>query len=685
MHKSTLVITTSIVAVATLMMFSLDGHADRKKASVRGIVGPDVVDWYAGGSGDLDMEDYGSGDGVYAYAFGTTSCNWGDVPATWGSEGNTSYPVIAQNCYRLKDGRFEQIGLAWLKHSFCAVSEPGCGSCQSTPCSTLGIGCADTYWAGLNADATAPRSEINAFTGEYSYPFSISPSGPSWSRGRLLLETSDLNNADASYFIEGQYVCSDEAPYNNQFNNCSWREVEFSNLGNPGALNQTQVAEPAIFAWKEKDNEVEIQTIQVPNDGQIHVGSRAYDNGDGTWDYEYAIHNMNSHRSVGGVMVAYGNSEISDIGFHDVDYHSGEVIDSTDWSWGENNGVLSWNTTVYEENQWANAIRWGSVYNFRFTSTGAPESGDMTMTLFRPGSPDSITVQAVVPQGSVVDPCDLPVGECPSDVNGDNLVSVSDILEVIAAWGECGDGTYRPAGDVDGDCCVAVADILEIIGAWGMDCTPVGACCVSGGCVEDSTAEYCEDLGGSYLGDDSSCATCPVPGACCFSDGSCSDLLAGDCAAQGGAFQGESSDCETEICPVSGAGDECKSAMIAYMGENSFNTTEATSSENPPSDDLCPGTYLDWSDSQDVWFSFIPKQSGEMLFTTCDQASYDTSIVLYQGDCGNQVACNGDASSGSGCQAYHSAIEYDVDAGNMYYIRIGGWLGETGSGTLTIE
>ena len=328
-NKSALILTIAVIGT-TVSLFSLRGLADPKENNTRGLIGPDVVCWYTGDSGGLDMESYGSGDGIRAYAFGTTSCNWGDEEATWGSNGNESYPVIAQNCYRLADGRFEQIGTAWLKHSFCAVSEPGCGSCQSTPCDTLGIGCADTYWAGLNADATAPRSEINAFTGVYNYPFSISPTGDSWSRGRLLLaedDISDANNPGAMYFIEGQYVCSDEAAYSNQWNNCSWRQVDFSSFTNPSAVNQTQVAEPAIFAWKEHDPEVDLQEIQVPNDGQLHIGARAYDNGNGTWDYEYAVHNMNSHRSVREFSINVGGAILTNVGFNDIDYHSGEIID----------------------------------------------------------------------------------------------------------------------------------------------------------------------------------------------------------------------------------------------------------------------------------------------------------------------------------------------------------------------
>jgi hypothetical protein len=60
-------------------------------------------------------------------------------------------------------------------------------------------------------------------------------------------------------------------------------------------------------------------------------------------------------------------------------------------------------------------------------------------------------------------------------------------------------------------------------------------------------------------------------------------------------------------------------------------------------------------------------------------------MALYEGSCDNQVACNGDADGGNNCQSYYSAIDYDVTAGNSYYIRIGGWQGATGEGTLTIE
>jgi hypothetical protein len=121
------------------------------------------------------------------------------------------------------------------------------------------------------------------------------------------------------------------------------------------------------------------------------------------------------------------------------------------------------------------------------------------------------------------------------------------------------------------------------------------------------------------------------------------------------------------------------------MGENEFETDSATPSSPEPDESMCSGTYLDWNGSQDIWFSWTAPTSGAIHFTTCDPASYDTSMAIYEDSCDNQVACNGDASGDSGCQSYYSAIDLSVTEGSTYYIRIGGWQGETGSGTLTIE
>jgi hypothetical protein len=309
---------------------------------------------------------------------------------------------------------------------------------------------------------------------------------------------------------------------------------------------------------------------------------------------------------------------------------------------------------------------------------------DMMDTWHIFGDPSLCVVGTTEP----ADPCDAPVGYCPQDIDGNYIVDVADVLAVVGSFFECGDGTFKPIGDVDGDCCVTVNDLLSVVGVWGSDCTPVGACCLpQGGCSEAETEADCLAAGGNYNGDNSTCdfAGCPSPGACCFDDGSCIFDMPDTCVVLGGAFQGNDTLCESTDCPIAGEGDECSGAMIAYNGQNSFETLTATPSSPEPDESQCQGTYLDWENSADIWFRYTATDSGPLHFTTCDSGSYDTSMVLYEGSCDNQVACNGDAYTDTGCQAYHSEIDYTVNAGSTYYIRIGGWLADTGEGTLTID
>ena len=93
------------------------------------------------------------------------------------------------------------------------------------------------------------------------------------------------------------------------------------------------------------------------------------------------------------------------------------------------------------------------------------------------GFPNMHLLEAVeLAVATLPDPCNDSLSECAEDVDGDGVVAVSDILAIIANWGNCGDGTFRPQGDIaplpNGDCCVTVADILAVISAWGNECKP---------------------------------------------------------------------------------------------------------------------------------------------------------------------------------------------------------------------
>ncbi len=137
------------------------------------------------------------------------------------------------------------------------------------------------------------------------------------------------------------------------------------------------------------------------------------------------------------------------------------------------------------------------------------------------------------------------------------------------------------------------------------------------------------------------------------------------------------------------AQDECASAPTLVSGvASAFSTATATASAEPVSGAGCPGTYLNWDAAQqDVWFQWTATAGGSINVNTCDAASYDTSIVLYQGACGSlvEVACNGDAADSAGCQAYHSEIAgFAVSSGSTYFVRIGGYNAAVGAGNVTL-
>ena len=420
------------------------------------------------GGGGTDIEYYGNSGGIQGWAVGTTACNTGNIVAPWYG-GTNNVPVIAQNVYRYKSGRFEQIGLSWLKHSFCAVSEPGCGSCQSTGCNTLGIGCADTYWAGLNADADAPRSAINATTGQYDYPFDIAPSGPSSIRGKIQLLPDDINpslNSGAQYFIEGQYVEPGESDFGMdlQLNNASSRSVRFTSTTNCVGLSPTDWTMPAVMRWGDLDANASISQVITDEDdgadgivsGLLHVGGSASASGN-LYHYEYVVHNQNSYRSVGSFSVPVPDCvEVSNVEVRLPQHHSGEIIDNTPWTWTHGGGMLTFSSESHASNPNASAIQWATMANIRFDADAPPINGDVVVTHWRSGpGASSHVVTLKVPD------CDEP--DCPEDLNGDGVIDVNDILACVAGFG-------TPNGDVTGDGITDVDDILALIGAFGTVC-----------------------------------------------------------------------------------------------------------------------------------------------------------------------------------------------------------------------
>ncbi|MEE2882269.1 MAG: hypothetical protein VYD70_00930, partial [Planctomycetota bacterium] len=90
--------------------------------------------------------------------------------------------------------------------------------------------------------------------------------------------------------------------------------------------------------------------------------------------------------------------------------------------------------------------------------------------------------------------------------------------------------------------------------------------------------------------------------------------------------------------------DECSDAIVATLGSNAIDTTEATNSPEANPEAICPGTALGGFYS-DVWYHFTPTEDGLMTITTCDTVDFDTDVAVYGGLCGAliPIACYGDS------------------------------------------
>jgi hypothetical protein len=406
------------------------------------------------------------------------------------------------------------------------------------------------------------RSEVNANTGYFPYPPTLLPLPPEDDPERVLhrrirVHDADIDpgtNAGAVYFVEAQYLATDDAAAGNGDNNASYRRVIISESPlNPGTYNvlvtgQTQRMQPAIRAWQDTDSSVVETDVQVPGEGLFILAAKVTELGDGWWHYEYALQNLNSDRSAGSFSVPLpGGGAIREIGFHDVDYHSGEIYDTTDWPHTVGETRIEWATQPYSANPNANALRFATLYNFRFDANVGPSDTPVTVGLFKPGLPDCLSVSSVGPSLSMIDcndnqiadMCDLACGpdceepcgtsndcnrnripdECEPDCNSNGVADQCDIADCPPGelWcADCDENTVPdgcdPDCDHDGvpDECDTFddADGDGIHDCWDLcpyttppnacRCPPLDRCCFppSGICIDNYPRYACIEQGG---------------------------------------------------------------------------------------------------------------------------------------------------------------------------------------------
>jgi Protein of unknown function (DUF2012). len=399
-----------------------DVRSDQIPASFTGAVpGPDVI------VGDLSgLAQFGSSSGTQVgLAVGTDSCNLGTIDLDWFASPSNDHPVIPQNLYRMSGGatndeRFEQIGQSNVKHAFTALTNNICNlGCNGVGGTHLGSGCSDPYSASLNSGQNlGSRAWINPFTG--SYPRGDSATDPNDHSGhvhtgpshRILTEMADLDtsqNSGATYYAEGQYItpheyvwCQANPGQCNMNNNVSFRKYLVVGMTSPfsfSPVGSTVRQKAAINAW----TGATLATIQpdAANDGIGLIGYKVTNPSPGVWHYEYAIYNQNMDRGIQSFSVPIGaDANISNVGFHAPPQQPGWAFDGTVGNAGYSSvpwvstiaGSVTWNSETFAQNQNANAIRWGTLYNFRFDSDRPPAMVSAMIGFFKTGVPNMVSV-----------------------------------------------------------------------------------------------------------------------------------------------------------------------------------------------------------------------------------------------------------------------------------------------------
>tara|TARA_R110002126_G_scaffold5647_6_gene30273 strand:+ start:9003 stop:11984 length:2982 start_codon:yes stop_codon:yes gene_type:complete len=652
--------------------------------------GPDVC------VADLpDVLSWGSVGTLSGYSIATTACNYGDAELDWAASSG-AHPVVAQNLYRYDGVAFEQLGMSWVSHTLTAANQSLCCPCINPATgSLLGVGCSDASAAATTGDqgglggigGLGPRSDVDAFSGTFAFPYAAAGATGNAIYKRLQVETADLSPVTfpgASYFVEGHYVAQDDAQAGNHFNNASYREVLIGDY-QPGlgafdlnVTGQTSIGQPAIRAWAAQDPGVQISEVYLPNEGLFLVGSRATDNGDGTWHYEYAVYNHNSDRAGGHFSVPLPAGVLAtNVSSRTVAHHSGEGIDVGPWTTSILSDKVIWATDDFVFNPNANALRWGSLFNYRFDADIAPVAGTVELGMFK--GPLVRTVFGVVPDVPLAPP-PPPNNDCSAAQSIFGLGSTSYDTTNATSSGFVGGGTCAPAifqdvffqwtaladGAYEFSTCGTMYDTQISIHFGAGDCTSV---CLG------SNDDWCN-----------------LQSRLAVSNVTAGDIL----LVQVGGYLDDFGPAQLNIgvAPTIPANDDCSSptpaAGAATVGWNNlWATTSGFDGGNPGNcmSPINPDNTTFGQTHHDLFWAWTPTCNGSWRFSTEDSAGVkDTRISVHLGaDC--SATCLGSNDDiGGGNFLSHWTLN-SASASETYLIQVGTWVGSSvnGGGILTIE
>lgn len=138
------------------------------------------------------------------------------------------------------------------------------------------------------------------------------------------------------------------------------------------------------------------------------------------------------------------------------------------------------------------------------------------------------------------------------------------------------------------------------------------------------------------------------------------------------------------------ANDNCANATVVGDGTTTFSTVGATT-DGPNEPNGC--NFFSYTQiGNDIWFRYSATCTGDVTVDLCGSL-YDTKIGVYSATCptapntvlvcNDDFDCNGNGSTSD--DGFVSRVTFPAVAGTQYLLRIGGYNGATGNGTMTIS
>ena len=295
---------------------------------------------------------------------------------------NDQHPFLNWAMYREVDGRFEQLGRSGIKHAFFTVNQRCDLNCFDGQ--ILWPGCEDTYGYGTNDSNSTlgPREEVNAFFGLWESTGSVfDPDAdgdedtlpPSDERERMIIDGAKINDPNNDYYISSWYTIRDDVNIFNTMGYRSYDPVDNNNntwsLNNEGTFMQGPASDAYVAPNTLDEINMEASTRIVTSEGHLTVAVKIFDEGNGTYRYNYMIENFDFDPTLRQYNINLpNNNSFSKFVFADIDSDN-----ANDWQATHTNDVLSLVAPA------GNEQHWGKIFSFSFTTDATPVVGSLEL------------------------------------------------------------------------------------------------------------------------------------------------------------------------------------------------------------------------------------------------------------------------------------------------------------------